>query len=755
MRRAQLWLALAFSITAVSLLAQLPTARLSTVFPPGGKQGATIEVTITGNDLDDLTGMHFSHAGIAAKPKIGDDKGQPEANKFMVAIAANVPPGIYEARIVGRYGVSNPRAFAVGVLPEMIEKSPNNAPDTAMEISLETTINGRADANSMDYFKFAAKKGQRLLVEYSAREIDSRMEPALIVNDASGREVERTRRGGVLDFTAPADGQYLLKVHDFTFRGGPEYFYRLTISAGPHLDFIFPPSGLPGTKGKYVLYGRNLPGGTPAQDLAIDGKPLEQLTVEIELPSDPLSSPRGYLLNPGEALVDGIEYRVNTPQGSSNPLFLSFATAPVVAEQEPNDKPAQAQKISLPCEYAGRLYPARDQDWLTFEAKKGEVYWVEIFSQRLGLPTDPFLLVQRVTKNDQGEPQAADLQELNDSDANIGGTEFKTSTLDPAWRFEVKEDGDYRIEVRDLFNQTRNDPRLVYRLSLRKEKPDFRLVAVPVAPSTKKDSKEILIWTPFLRPGETMPVKVLALRRDNFTGEIRLNAEDLPPGVSCSEARIESGKNSALLLLTAAEDAAGWVGPLKIVGRGKAGETELAREARGGVVTWNVNDPANEAVQSRLTRNCLLAVADRETAPITLEVAERKVWEAPAGGKFKIPFTVVRRGEFTESLKLKATGIPALDSLKELDVDGKATNVTLEINLAQQKIPAGTHTFYLQTQTKGKYVKTTETLKSGSAASKQDDKKDKPKPQGKDVTFVVYSTPVTIKVLPEEKKEKQ
>src|SRR5207253_10699392 len=46
------------------------------------------------------------------------------------------------------------------------------------------------------------------------------------------------------------------------------------------------------TKGKYLLYGRNLPGGTPAKDLAVDGKPLEQLKVEIELPREDRKSTR-------------------------------------------------------------------------------------------------------------------------------------------------------------------------------------------------------------------------------------------------------------------------------------------------------------------------------------------------------------------------------------------------------------------------------------------------------------------------------
>ena len=35
-----------------SAFAQLPTAQLTSVFPPGGKQGSAVEVTVAGADLE-------------------------------------------------------------------------------------------------------------------------------------------------------------------------------------------------------------------------------------------------------------------------------------------------------------------------------------------------------------------------------------------------------------------------------------------------------------------------------------------------------------------------------------------------------------------------------------------------------------------------------------------------------------------------------------------------------------------------------
>src|SRR5437867_6635204 len=210
-----------------SLLAQLPVARLLTVFPPGGKVGSQFEVSLTGADLDEANQLHFSHTGITAKQKVGETNGLPEANKFLITIATNVAPGVYEARVVGRFGISNPRSFIVSDLPEAIAPTTNNSPANAAAISLDIIVNGHSEANALGFYKFTPRKGQRILIECKAREIDSRMDAALILYDAAGKELQRNRSGGLLDFAPPVDGEYHLKVYDFLFRGGSEYYYRL------------------------------------------------------------------------------------------------------------------------------------------------------------------------------------------------------------------------------------------------------------------------------------------------------------------------------------------------------------------------------------------------------------------------------------------------------------------------------------------------------------------------------------------------
>jgi hypothetical protein len=119
----------------------------------------------------------------------------------------------------------------------------------------------------------------------------------------------------------------------------------------------------------------------------------------------------------------------------------------------------------------------------------------------------------------------------------------------------------------------------------------------------------------------------------------------------------------------------------------------------------------------------VLAVVGTEPTPISIAAAENKVWVATKGGKLKIPLKVTRRGEFTASLKLKAAGLPALDSLKEIDVDGKATESAVELDLAQQKLSPGIHTFYLQAQTPGKYRNNLEAVQAAEAEAKEAEKR--------------------------------
>src|SRR5205807_4801551 len=133
------------------------------------------------------------------------------------------------------------------------------------------------------------------------------------------------------------DGDYYVRLSEFTYlSGSADHVYRLTISAAPWIDAVFPPAIEPGKPAKVTLYGRNLPGGKPAAGFAIDGRPLEQLTVTVTPPSDPAAAQRLAVrdrVEPLTALQDGFEYRLKGPGGLSNPVPIYFARVPVVLKK--------------------------------------------------------------------------------------------------------------------------------------------------------------------------------------------------------------------------------------------------------------------------------------------------------------------------------------------------------------------------------------------------------------------------------------
>ena len=49
----------------------------------------------------------------------------------------------------------------------------------------------------------------------------------------------------------------------------------------------------------------------------------------------------------------------------------------------------------------------------------------------------------------------------------------------------MPEDGLYQVAISDLYASQRGDPRLTYRLLIRREQPDYRLSSCPTAPTRR------------------------------------------------------------------------------------------------------------------------------------------------------------------------------------------------------------------------------------------------------------------------------
>ncbi|MGE3309938.1 MAG: hypothetical protein AB7O66_08205 [Limisphaerales bacterium] len=720
--------------SSLAACAQLPAPKLSWVFPAGAPAGSTLEVTTAGSDLDEPVRLVFSDPRITTAPSTNS------APVFTVTVPADVPPGWVDVRFAGRFGVSNPRGFEIGNRPETVVPPTNTTPAKAAEISVDTVVNSRVLAAETHWYRFSARAAQPLLFSVRSEELDSRLVPDLVLLTPDLRELRVARRGGHLAWTAPSDGPYLLRIQDQTYRGGDDYVYRLSLSSAPHVEFTLPLALGPDAEEAvpFRVFGRNLPGSCPTEIAGADGLDLERLDAELVsryFPRRPEGLTR--LPPPASVLADDLvaaEFGIG---------IASNATVRWILPKTPYPTSWTAsnglRNVNLPCDFSG-LFPRRGEiSGVTFQATKDAIHWIEVFSERLGFPADPHLVVQRISRTKAGEEEFKDVLELADFDKNMGGREFETTSRDPVGRFKVPEDGAYRVLLRDLNGGGSRSRRLPYRLQIRPETPDFRLAVFPEPPPRKDDNdRQIHLWTASIRPGETIPVRVVAFRRDGFDGPIDLTVEGLSTGVSASPARIPQGESTTTLLVSAGTNAPAGPGRVTVRGTATIGDQDVRRDAIASSARWHVPDWNQERGTPRFAASLDLGVVSGESIPVSLTPSGPLTVEVQAAGKLAIPVQIQRSGEFNGGFTIQPYGHSALSKAKGTEAPENATNVVVELNLADSPLPEGEHHLHFEGSVAGKY------------RSNPTDEKAKPK----DVTLRVYSPSVMVKVTaPPKPKE--
>jgi hypothetical protein len=446
-----------------------------------------------------------------------------------------------------------------------------------------------------------------------------------------GREIGASRpplgRDAVIDVTLPADGDYLVRTVQFTYTaGGPEFYYRLNITAAPWIESVFPPMIEPGKAAKVTLHGFNLPGGQPDPTAVIGDRPMEKLVVDVTAPNEPGKLRFSGLIPPAMAAIDGFEYRLGSGAGASNPRLLSYARYPVVIENDDNDTPEKAQAIPTPCEVAGRIDKKRDRDWYVFTAKKGEVVMIELQSDRLGAPTDMYFKLMNL-----GGKAPVEITFQDDTPDALGLHLFTASSDPPPFRFVAPEDGKYHLLVGSHLADNQADPRHVYRLRVGPEKPDFRIIAMP--PDDHRPEACVL------GQGGHETYAVYVQRFDGFKGDIALTVEGLPPGVTCPPQVLSGNMKLTHLTLAAADNAPPFTGTVKVIGTAVIAGQKVVHEARPATITWAIPIQQNIRTVTRLDQSLILAVRDKVPGKLT---ATPDKFAVSVGDKVNIPLKLAR-----------------------------------------------------------------------------------------------------------------
>ncbi len=180
----------------------------TTAFPLAVQRGQTAAIGFAGPLTADIP---------AANVKAPTDSG-------LMAIAA-VP------RKSGQAGW--PVAVRLSDWPESAEKEPNNDAAKANPLPIPGGISGRFEkASDLDHFAIKCKKNVKYAAVAATYELNSPCEVLIRVMDAKGKELARSNPAQAtarVEFTAPADGDYVLACEQLNYLSGPNEIYHLSV----------------------------------------------------------------------------------------------------------------------------------------------------------------------------------------------------------------------------------------------------------------------------------------------------------------------------------------------------------------------------------------------------------------------------------------------------------------------------------------------------------------------------------------------
>lgn len=199
------------------------------------------------------------------------------------------PVGLQTLRLPMGADLTDPIPLVVSDLPLTLEATTeNNSADKAQLLAVPSGLNGRIESDAdVDYYAFEAKKGESLTFEIIARRQRSSLDSHLRVLNEKGQQLavnDDARQGKrthsdswIENWTAPADGKYLLEVRDVHLRGGAAFPYFLTVQRSvPYFELYMDTDKTQVTPGGCgVIYCRveRKGGFTGPVDLRVEGLP--------------------------------------------------------------------------------------------------------------------------------------------------------------------------------------------------------------------------------------------------------------------------------------------------------------------------------------------------------------------------------------------------------------------------------------------------------------------------------------------------
>ncbi len=493
------------------------------IFPAGGQRGTEVPFKVGGHFLYEGCPFYLTGPGVEATPRIerttttwfegpliplpASQAGEsyPQDYAGAINIAADAPLGNRYWSVSNAQGVTTPMKFVVGDEPEIVEAEIGGLPIPTV-VTLPVTINGRTfPREDVDIWQVQLKQGEALTAEVNAARIGSPLDAHLEIRNARGeRLAENDDRFGADSFL------------QFVAPEEGSYFIHIhDMNLGGLQHYVY---RLKLISGAYInhLYPLGARRGSKER-FELLGVQLPEESAEIDLASagsEPL-----------------VRYR--------HPVAKSDILIPVddlPEYREPGDGTPHAV-VTLPVVLNGRIQQPGEKDLWSFTAKQGEVWNFDLQAGRWGSPLDSVLTLL----DDKGTVLASA------DDIQAGNSDSQLTWTAPA-------EGTFQVAVTDR-SSNRGGREFAYRLKIAgPDGPGFRLTTALETLNVNRAAE--VKW------------KIDAVRLGGFAGEIQLEIENLPAGVTATATAISMGQNSTEVVLKA--DAAARVQTQSVKVRGKA-----------------------------------------------------------------------------------------------------------------------------------------------------------------------------------------
>lgn len=535
----------------IAFAQQVTTEPASThIFPAGGRRGTHVDVRVGGECLPPKTRFRMFGDGVSAPSELSEKTtgnyapsprrkpGEsqityPKEWQSHVEISADSPLGVKLWRLSCARGGTGARPFIVGDLPEFIESEPNSLPAEAERVAMPVTINGQiAGESDLDYFRFDAKANDVVRVDVAAARLGSALDPLVQVVGPDGQRViaDDVRIGAdpVLAFRAASSGEYRLLISNVTFRGGPSFVYRVTLSTAPLVRFAFPSGGQVGSTRAIDFFA-----------LSGDGTP-RILRDNVTFPA---------------ALG---EFFASPSSAGANALPFVISDLPESQEAANNNSRESAHELAWPIVVNGQFETDGDEDWFRFACRKDVPLAVECSPHPRWSPSLPIV-------------------DVTDANGGVLASASSVQTARGTTRIEFRPpaDGTYYARLRDLQQGIRGGAEFIYRLTVREAVPDFGL-------SLKTDVINVV-------QGARVDVDVAVDRRGGFAGPVELFVEGLPEGIRLEGQQVAANQSVAKLAFIADAEARSCDVTLRIKGKAEINSKSIERSAHATHLAHDVD----------------------------------------------------------------------------------------------------------------------------------------------------------------------